>query len=135
MALHLSRNHHQQLLDWAQQDETVELCGLLRGTGGHVASLERAHNIAGDPTRHFEIDPVVLIAAHKDIRAGGMPLIGYFHSHPNGRATPSQMDVERAAPDGRIWLIIAGAEMTAWQPVAIDGHVTGFSPVLLIVEG
>lgn len=113
----------------------MEACGILRGMDDRVNYVHCTANVAADPYRHFEIDPAALIAVYKDIRAGGEPLLGYFHSHPNGRAAPSPSDVKQAAPDGRIWLIIAGQGMTAWRPIAIDGRVTGFSEVALIVEG
>lgn len=135
MGLHLSRNHHQQLLDWAKAAGSIECCGFLRGVDGRVASLGLADNVADDNTQHFEIDPAALIAVYKDIRRGGAPLLGYFHSHPNGRAQPSTDDVAKAAPDNCIWLIIARGEITGWQPVVFNGQVTGFSPVALILEG
>jgi proteasome lid subunit RPN8/RPN11 len=108
---------------------------LLRGTDGKVIAVQWVANVSADPSRNFEIDPAALIAVHKDARTGGVPLLGYFHSHPNGLARPSASDIAQAAPDGLIWLIIAGGAVTAWQPIAIGAHVTGFTPVPLIVEG
>jgi len=135
MAVHLSRNQYQQLLDWAQAAAPAECCGIMRGVDGHVMSLQRADNVAADKAHHFEIDPAVLIAVHKDVRNGGAPLLGYFHSHPNGRAEPSADDAAKAAPDGCTWLIIACGGITAWQPMVFAGQVTGFSPLALILEG
>lgn len=135
MALHLSRKHHQQLLDWTTAAGSIECCGFLRGVDGRVASLGLADNVADDNRQLFEIDPAALIAVYKDIRGGGTPLLGYFHSHPNGRAHPSADDVAKAAPDNGISLIIARGQITAWQPVVYHGQVTGFSPVALVLEG
>jgi len=133
--VHLSRNQHQQLLDWAQTAAPAECCGMMRGVDGHVMTLQRTNNVAVDSARHFEIDPAALIAVHKDVRNGGLPLLGYFHSHPNGRAEPSEDDVAKAAADGCTYLIIGQGGITAWQPMVCDGQVTGFSPVALILEG
>jgi proteasome lid subunit RPN8/RPN11 len=69
------------------------------------------------------------------VRSGGIPVLGYFHSHPNGMAAPSATDIAQAAPDEHIWLIIASGAITAWQPVVAGTQVTGFTPVTLIVEG
>jgi proteasome lid subunit RPN8/RPN11 len=135
MALHLSSSDWRQLLDWAESAGDHECCGLLRGEGDRVAAVQLAQNVAADPARHFEIDPAALFSAGKDVRSGGIPVLGYFHSHPNGVAAPSATDVAQAAPDGRFWLIIAAGAITAWQPVVTDTHVTGFTPVALIVEG
>lgn len=135
MALHLSSSDWRQLLDWAESAGDLECCGILRGEGDRVSAVELARNVAADPARHFEIDPAKLISAGKDARSGGIPVLGFFHSHPNGAAAPSPTDVAKAAPDGHIWLIIAGGTITAWQPVVASARVTGFRPVELVVEG
>ena len=135
MALHLSSSDWRQLLDWAESAGDHECCGLLRGEGDRVAAVQLAQNVAADPTRHFEIDPAALFSAGKDVRSGGIPVLGYFHSHPNGVAAPSATDVAQAAPDGQFWLIIAAGAITAWQPVVAGTQVSGFTPVALIVEG
>ena len=135
MELHLSSNDQQQLLGWAEAAAVYECCGLLRGRGNWVAAVELTQNVAADPTGRFELDPAALVAVHKDIRAGGMPLLGYFHSHPNGLAQPSSIDVAQAPPDNLFWLIIANHLITAWQPVVTDARVTGFTRATLILEG
>jgi desampylase len=135
MGLYLSRTHHAQLLEWAQHAAPQECCGLLLGTDGLVSAVVSANNVAADPHLHFEIDPGALITAHKQARAGGPGIIGYFHSHPNGRERPSFNDMESAAPDGRYWLIIANGEISAWLPVVQTGAETGFRPVALTVQG
>ena len=68
-----------------------------------------------NPANHFEIDPAALIAAHRAARAGGPQVLGYYHSHPNGRAEPSATDAVQASGDGRIWAIIAGGAVTWWR--------------------
>lgn len=135
MDLILSSNDHQQMLDWAVKAGERECCGILRGTGRHVRAVELAKNVAPDPARHFEIDPATLVAAHKSARAGGLPLLGYFHSHPNGLAAPSPTDVAQAAPDGLIWLIIASHSISAWRPTVCGARVSGFTSVSVVVEG
>lgn len=135
MELHLSSNDQQRLLRWAEAAGTHECCGLLRGRGNRIAAVELTRNVAADPARQFELDPAVLIAVYKDIRAGGMPLLGYFHSHPNGLAQPSGIDIDQAPPDNLFWLIIANHRVTGWQPVVTDARVTGFRPATLVVEG
>lgn len=101
-----------------------EICGILFGTGNHVARHLPTTNIAADPRCRFEIDPAALIAAERAARAGGEPIIGYFHSHPGGQVSPSLTDAHNAAADGRIWLIINGSAAAAWRAVA-NGQVFG----------
>ncbi len=101
-----------------------EACGLLLGAGRHVAEVRPAANVAPDPCAHFEIDPAALIAAHKAAREGGPQLLGYWHSHPNGRDGPSPTDRAAASGDGRVWVIVANGAITCWR----DGE-SGFEPL------
>lgn len=93
----------------------MEACGLLFGSEDRIEAAEPATNVAEDPARHFEIDPAALFAAIRAERAGGPRLLGYYHSHPGGIAAPSATDRAMAAPDGKLWLIVAGEEVTAWR--------------------
>lgn len=135
MALSLSRKQHRQLLDWAEKAGSLECCGLLLGRGAAVSKLVLANNVAAEPSRHFEIDPAVLIAAEKLARQGGPSILGYFHSHPNGLARPSAQDAASAADDGRVWLILADGDVTAWLSVMESTGAIRFEPVELLVEG
>lgn len=74
-----------------------------------------ARNVAPDPARHFEIDPATLIAAHRAARHDGPAILGYYHSHPSGIATPSAVDARDAAPDGLLWLIVGDGQISAWR--------------------
>lgn len=102
------------LLAEAACHHPLEACGLLLGQRGDegeiITAIHPAANVAPDPARHFEIDPATLIAAHKTERAGGTQLLGWYHSHPSGPATPSLADRADAPGDGRIWAIIGRAE-------------------------
>lgn len=82
-----------------------EACGLLHGAGGRIERAEMAQNVAAERTRHFEIDPAVLIAALRAERAGTVALAGWYHSHPAGPPEPSAEDTRAAAGDGRVWAI------------------------------
>lgn len=126
MKLQLSRMYQRQLLDWATTAGDNECCGLILGYGGLVTEVELTANVSQDPQREFEIDPSALIAAEKRMRQGGVSILGYFHSHPNGSPEPSMKDAQFAAVDGRRWLIIADGRITSWRPVknAADGAVT-----------
>ncbi len=104
-----------------------EACGLLLGREAHIDEVRETANVAQDPSRHFEIDPVALIAAHKDARAGGRQIIGYFHSHPKGPALPSATDSAMAAPDGRVWAIVGESGDIGWFISGSDGF-TAISP-------
>lgn len=101
-----------------------EACGLLLGEGGAIRLAPGAANVHPEPARHFEIDPAALIAAHKAARDGGPQVLGYWHSHPNGLARPSNTDRAMASGDGRVWAIIANGAISLW----VDG-MNGFEPL------
>lgn len=122
MKVAISRTALAAIRAHAAREPAQEACGLLLGAAGMVTEARPAANVAPDPARHFEIDPAALFAAIRAERAGGAALIGYYHSHPSGDARPSARDAADAAPDGRLWLIVAGAEITAWRATA-DGFV------------
>ena len=92
----------------------AEACGLLLGQGAQILTATTAANVHPEPLRHFEIDPAALIAAHKAARAGGAQVLGYWHSHPNGLARPSETDREMASGDGRVWAIVANGAISLW---------------------
>jgi proteasome lid subunit RPN8/RPN11 len=111
----------------ASQDE---VCGLLLGDPAEALACRNVHP---QPVRHFEIDPAALLAAHRTARAGGPDVIGCYHSHPSGDATPSPTDAASAPPDGSVWLIAANGAARAWRAVA-QGAVHGrFDPVEIAV--
>ena len=103
------------LLAEAAASAPCEACGLLLGAAGHVETSLVTANVAPDPRAHFEIDPAALIAAHKAARGGGPQVVGYWHSHPNGRAGPSPTDGAAASGDGRVWIIVANGAITCWR--------------------
>jgi proteasome lid subunit RPN8/RPN11 len=86
-----------------------EACGILLGQDDRIAAFRPAANVHPTPETHFEIDPRALIDAHREARAGGWQVVGYFHSHPEGPARPSAIDARDAARDGRIWAICGRA--------------------------
>jgi proteasome lid subunit RPN8/RPN11 len=103
------------LLEEATLAAPHECCGLLLGQGQRIDRAVPAANLHSDPSRHFEIDPAVLIPALRAERQGGARVIGYYHSHPNGLARPSAEDRACASGDGRIWAIVAAGAVTWWR--------------------
>jgi proteasome lid subunit RPN8/RPN11 len=99
-----------------------EACGLLFGIDGVVNYARCCRNLAADPRRFFELDPVALIAAHRAARQGAAQVIGYFHSHPSGVPEPSAEDQRQASGDGKIWAIVgsgtAQGEVRFWRDEA-----------------
>jgi proteasome lid subunit RPN8/RPN11 len=88
-----------------------ECCGFLlgeeRGVTTRVDRVVPAANERQD-SRHnrFVMSPETVLAAHKEARAAGLSVVGYYHSHPDHPAEPSEFDREHAWP-GLSYLIVA----------------------------
>lgn len=126
MALKFSQPAHASIIAAAQATAPLEACGLLLGRGASIETARPTANVAPDPACHFEIDPVALIAAHKDARQGGPQVLGYFHSHPNGLARPSATDAASAARDGKVWAIAAPVNDGPWAITCWHDGPDGF---------
>lgn len=129
MALHVSRPLLDRLLGEAAKAAPEECCGILLGQGNRVEAMVPAANVAEDRHRRFEIDPQALIDAHRQARAGGPQVLGYYHSHPDGPAAPSAVDAALAAGDGMVWAIIGKTGVTFWRD-----EERGFVPLSTAIE-
>ncbi|MEO8722167.1 MAG: M67 family metallopeptidase [Sphingobium sp.] len=127
MAVDISSEMIGQILALAEVSRDAEVCGLLLGRkdGGQerVEAILPAANVAPDPTRRFELDPAVLLAAHRHARAGGPEIVGHYHSHPSGSVEPSAWDARMAHDDGALWLIVAPPAYALWR--VADGGLHG----------
>ena len=119
MQVSISRALHAELLALAAAQPGHEVCGLLFGTAERIKGIEPCINVSMQSETSFEIDPLALIAAHKRERAGGVKIIGCYHSHPNGVANPSERDSASAVSDA-IWVIIAHYEVTLWHKTGAE---------------
>lgn len=133
MAVTISRMLLDQIQAIAAADR-AEVCGLLLGVAGRIEAIAPAANVAPDPARHFELDPAALITAHRAARAGSAQIIGHYHSHPSGVAVPSATDAACAAPDGSLWLIVAGGDARLWVAQGDGAGGVRFAPATLRVE-
>lgn len=116
----------------ARAEPGREVCGLLLGTGNRIEEARPCRNVAADPARRFEIDPAALLAAYRQARAGGPAILGCYHSHPSGRAEPSACDAAAAAPNGWLWVIVAGEEVRGWRAVAKGSWRGRFDEIALV---
>ena len=98
----------------ADSEHPRECCGILVGEKSRITAIRPARNVHPDPLTHFEIDPQTLIDAFRSSRSGSSQVLGYYHSHPNGRASPSRTDRAQAAHDDKVWAIIAGDAISFW---------------------
>lgn len=135
--MRLSAAAAQAIRNHARADYPDEACGLLIGPVGPAAIVDQAvpsANQAGSDRGHrFEIDMALYLRLQRDLRGSGRRILGIYHSHPDGPASPSARDVAGAWSDHHLWLIMAVAasgivEVAGWQPL---GRGRGFAPVRL----
>jgi proteasome lid subunit RPN8/RPN11 len=109
--IRLARNVVVEILNHARSNPGEECCGLLAGRDGAIAQAFPAQNVAEHPATAYEIAPKELFCIMREIRAGGLELLGLYHSHPNGDNQPSPRDVERAYyPDAAYFIVSPRAD-------------------------
>lgn len=107
----ISADHLQTAGQHAASTYPDECCGVLIGRISDdstvVERLLSADN-ERDDSRHnrYLINPETVLAAHKEARALGLDVVGYYHSHPDHPARPSEFDREHAWP-GVSYLIVS----------------------------
>ncbi len=119
MLLKLAPQHVDAIRRHAEQEYPAECCGIMLGhaDGGQkvVTEVVPLTNLRHDPERaqellpleqpgresernRFLIDPRDQLRVEKDARARQLDVLGYYHSHPDHPARPSEYDREHAWP-------------------------------------
>ena len=76
-----------------------ECCGALIGRDGVVTEVYGLPNTTEEgPRRRFLVRPQDYREAEKRASAAGGELLGFYHSHPDHPARPSQYDLDHAWP-------------------------------------
>ena len=123
----ISRSDAEGILAHARAGYPHEVCGVLLGSASRdevrVARTVPVTNQEMErPAVRYQIAPEELIAVQRSARADGQDIVGYYHSHPDHPARPSETDRRIAAEglsDGVVHVVVgvAGgreATPTAW---------------------
>jgi proteasome lid subunit RPN8/RPN11 len=86
-----------QLIAWAQKGYPHESCGVLVGNQDTVqvsiARVVLARNVNTErPRDRYQLDARDLLAADRSAEAGGLEIVGIWHTHPDHPAHPSEHD-------------------------------------------
>lgn len=112
MNIDLREQTTKQITTAAEQAYPHECCGILLGRNENgrvviVDSREAANQTAKEKSaRHFEIDPLFLYQVEREIEGSNLEIVGFYHSHPDCKAVPSQQDLECMIP-GLIYAILS----------------------------
>ena len=114
-----------EIIAHAERDYPHECGGMLIGTfteaGKHVTAVFPIENAREAEDRHDRILllPKDILRAERHAAELGLDVVGYYHSHPDDTAVPSQYDLDHALP---VWsYIIASvieakvADLRSWQ--------------------
>ena len=102
-----------------QETYPHECCGALVGRDGAVNAVVALPNTTDEgPRRRFMVRPSDYQLAERRATELGGELLGFYHSHPDHPARPSQYDLDHAWPTFA-YIIVAVAEgvakdMTVW---------------------
>ena len=111
-----------------------ECCGILvgRDVDGRrlVERLVEGRNVfeADEQYHRFSIDPRQQMKAERDAEAEGKVELGFYHSHPDHPARPSEYDREHAWPFYSYVIVAIAkgepADMTSW---VLDAEISRFT--------
>ena len=124
MPLHITAEHDAAMRAHGARDFPHECCGFLVGKAdGDAVTVARtvpaANTREDSPRNRFEIDPGELVKTDRAARAEGLGVVGFYHSHPDAPAVPSEFDREHAWP-GYCYVIVSvrqgvPQEMRNWR--------------------
>ncbi|MDR1515131.1 MAG: M67 family metallopeptidase [Synergistaceae bacterium] len=99
----LSRGAVQQIASEGERAYPNECCGALLGkddadTGRVASEIFPVHNAFGSEEQYhrFAISPEDCFFIERDAERRGLDVIGFYHSHPDHPAIPSEYDREHA---------------------------------------
>jgi proteasome lid subunit RPN8/RPN11 len=102
-----------------------EGCGFLLGTvedgRNHVRDIRRVANRQPENReRRYQITPGDYREAQEHAHARDLDIVGFYHSHPDHPARPSETDLAEATFPGYTYVIVsvqdgAPADLTAWS--------------------
>ena len=97
-----------------------ECCGALYGKDGVVTATFALPNMTEEgPRRRFLVRPGDYRDAERRATESGADLLGFYHSHPDHPARPSQYDLDHAWPFfSYIIVAVRGGQpedMTSWR--------------------
>ena len=102
--IELRESHLNEIREHGERDYPFECCGLLIGhfsdgkkTVAETYPISNAREEEAKRNR-FLIRPEELLRGEKLARQKGLDVVGFYHSHPDDKARPSQYDLDHAWP-------------------------------------
>jgi proteasome lid subunit RPN8/RPN11 len=114
-----------------------ECCGALLGRDGVVEDVHALPNTTEEgPRRRFLVRPGDYIAAEREAGLRRLELLGFYHSHPDHPARPSQYDLDHAWPSfSYVILSVMTGEPSAITSWRLRPDRSGFDEEILDAKG
>ena len=110
----LHRSALDTVLSHAERAHPRECCGVLVGREGEVLQAVEARNLSDDPNRYF-LHPQDHIDIRRRVRASGLAVVGFYHSHPHSAAWPSESDRAEATYPDHLYLIVGEGDVRLFR--------------------
>lgn len=109
--LTMPQSTHEQIRRHGEQAYPEESCGVLLGTvtarSREVHEAIPCRNVHPSPATSYEIDLREVIRLQREARDRGLQIVGFYHSHPDHPASPSETDLADAHWLGCSYVITA----------------------------
>lgn len=103
--VHLPEHLRREIIDHCLSELPNEGCGLLAVDVDRIAKAYPTPNADASPIS-YTVPPAEHYSALIDAEANGWALGGVFHSHPDGPALLSQVDLDRALEPDWIYVVV-----------------------------
>lgn len=97
---------HEDMVNHALEDDSVECCGVLAGTNGAFIKGFRMTNVDNSPYR-FSWDPKELLPVWNEMEDNSWDHRAVYHSHTHSEAYPSSTDIRLAAWPEAYYIIVS----------------------------
>lgn len=119
----IPQEHIKTIREHGEKDYPYECCGIMFGRFGEkklVSELRPINNEREDEAKHnrFLITPQEIAKAEMYAHRSGLDILGFYHSHPDHPAEPSEYDRLYAWPVYSYIIVSVkkgvSAELTSW---------------------
>ena len=124
MSLRIARRVLDEIRRHAEMGYPHEVCGLLLGRGADservAAEAFALENERSDSRENrYSVSGASMFRAERHASASGLDVVGYYHSHPNAPARPSEFDLDHATWPGISYPIVSvvegrAADLRSW---------------------
>ena len=127
--IQLSEEQRSEIAAHGERDYPHECCGLLLGSfkDDGVKAVSEVYPISNAreeqaKRNRFLIRPEELMRGERYAQASGLEVVGFYHSHPDHPAVPSQYDLEHAWPIYSYIVVAvsngAAGDLRSWEMAA-----------------